>query len=285
MPRPPRTVSVNRTDGIAAFSERTICTGKVPPSMAVGFWSLVLGAPTVVAEPTARMLTGPPEAIAAPNSANGTSVVTNSSGALQAMAGSPLARDGTGNASNRLIVIPETDQRIYAQPVSVRATAGKLTVWRGTAEPRPFPRYQAASPATASIARTPNTFTTNCIAVLSSVSSPSRAMKPKKMPQQNTGNEFCPISTSGQEYRLCSHDASRGMIRTTTQVSDRIDIRRNGCSPVLSWVIRNRITGIGIEARMRGWLSITQMITTPATSIAAAIVSNGQRTRGMRGGA
>ena len=64
-----------------------------------------------------------------------------------------------------------------------------------------------------------------------------------------------------------------------------MESRRNGCSPVLSSVMTKRITGAGIEARMRGWMSITQMTISPAASTNTAAASIGQRSRGMRGGA
>ena len=98
----------------------------------------------------------------------------------------------------------------------VPATAGKVTGCR-CAGARPLPRYHAASPATATIASAPNRLTAICIAAPSWASRPSRAKKPKKMPEQNTGNEFCPSSTSGPAMRGkvpnargCGFDPGRG---------------------------------------------------------------------------
>ena len=77
----------------------------------------------------------------------------------------------------------------------------------------------------------------------------------------------------------------RGTERAASQASDRMESRRNGCSPVLSSVITKRITGAGIDARMRGWMSITQITISPADNTNTASRSIGQCSRGMRGGA
>ena len=94
MPFPPRRVRANGTLGRAACSASTMRKGKAELRSAPS-WS-----PTVVAEPTARMFTGPPAAIAAATRSSGASGVVNASDAAQAPgAGSCSARDETGLAT------------------------------------------------------------------------------------------------------------------------------------------------------------------------------------------
>src|SRR5579862_4563590 len=159
MPRPPRTVSANFTPGSAASRARVICHGNVAPGMAlVGSPVAELTEPTVVAEPTARTATGPPAAIAVASCPSGAPVVVNSSGAPQASPVSLAAQDGAGNARMAQASRREANRSIPPYPVSVLATAGKLTDGRD-AGVRPLLRYHAASPPTATMASAPSRLT------------------------------------------------------------------------------------------------------------------------------
>src|SRR5689334_2861636 len=119
MPRPPRTVRSNVTDGIAACNARIICQGNAPPSAAL-FNPAALTEPTVVADPTASTFTTPPAVTAWLNWASDSSAVTNSSGAPQVPVNSVAASDGCKDAKTQQSRIAEANRRIQLSGISPR---------------------------------------------------------------------------------------------------------------------------------------------------------------------
>ena len=86
------------------------------------------------------------------------------------------------------------------------------------------------------------------------------------MPEQNTGSEFCPISTSGAAQGDRSHGASNRISRTQSQVSARIEISRNGYRPVLSSTTSERKAEADTHSSRCGCGSITVVTTTPSVN-------------------